>query len=327
MHESPRMSGLTPLDPARSSAAPAAAAVPVKPQQVRHAWLLDRLDVAVASSCAPHHAVNEDAHSPIGASARLFVVADGVGSGAMAAVASSHLVSHLHQALGAGTVDEAAVCQAVLDADRAIRATIAAHTDLPGAATAAWCARCGHAGSHWLVGWVGDCRVYQIRRKARLGAQLLTADDTYARLHEAPPPGGSASDPARMIGNGAVTRPNMIRVQLQRGETFVLCSDGVHRHLDLADFEQRLHAPASLARSCAELVALARDRGSRDDATVLVVRRTSGPLRVVAWLALAVLAAVGVVLAVLLARSHVDLATLLGSEPAPAAPPTVRIER
>lgn len=321
------MSVPTPLEPARSLATPAGAAAPVKPQQARHASLLDRVDVAVASSCAPHHAVNEDAYSPIGASARLFVVADGVGSGAMAAVASDRLVSHLHQALGTGPVDEAAICQAVLDADRAIRATIAAQTDLPGAATAAWCARRHAGGSQWLVGWVGDCRVYQIRKKATLGAQLLTADDTYARLHEAPPPGGSVSDPARMIGNGAVTRPNVIPVQLERGETFVLCSDGAHRHLELADFEQRLRAPASLASSCAELVALARDRGSRDDATVLIVHRASGPSPLAAWLTLAVLAAVGAVLALLLVRGNRDPATLLGSEPIPVGPPTVRIER
>ena len=63
-------------------------------------------------------------------------------------------------------------------------------------------------------------------------AQLLTRDDTYRRLSEEPPPGGSLDDPARMIGNGAVSAPNIERVDLAFDEMLVLCSDGVHKYVD-----------------------------------------------------------------------------------------------
>ncbi len=60
-------------------------------------WI--RLDTAVASSRGRSHAVNEDWHSALGGTLPLFVVADGVSSGAMASCASRELVSRLHETL------------------------------------------------------------------------------------------------------------------------------------------------------------------------------------------------------------------------------------
>jgi protein phosphatase len=109
---------------------------------------------------------------------------------------------------------------------------------------------------------------------------LLTVDDTYGHLSEPPPPGGSRDDPARMVGNGAVSSPNVDQVALQGGEMLVLCSDGVHKHVEPRELTHVLHGSAPLARRCSRLLALARARGSRDDATVLVVRRQPRRARV-----------------------------------------------
>ena len=77
-----------------------------------------------------------------------------------------------------------------------------------------------------------------------------------------------------MIGNGAVTVPNVARVDLCNGEMLVLCSDGVHKHLAPRDIGRLLQeAAVPLARRCASLIALARTRGGVDDATALVVQR------------------------------------------------------
>jgi len=144
-----------------------------------------RLYVAVASSRGGRHAVNEDGHTTLDGDMPLFVVADGVSSGAMAARASGDLVAHLHAALGEGPVDAEAVRRAVLDADRAIARSIARRTDAPGAATLALCAATDAALSSWLVAWVGDCRVYRLGTTDRRPAELLTRDDTYRHLDEA----------------------------------------------------------------------------------------------------------------------------------------------
>ena len=238
-----------------------------------------RLYVGVASSRGRRHAVNEDGHTTFDGDLPLFVVADGVSSGAMAARASGDLVAHLHAALAHGPIDADSVRRAVLDADRAIARSIACRTDAPGAATLALCAATDAALSSWLVAWVGDCRVYRLGTTDRRPAELLTRDDTYRHLDEASPPGGSPDDPARMIGNGAVDAPNLRQVQLGADEMLMLCSDGVHRHADPGDMGRLLRGSAPLARRCVKLVEFARARGSRDDATVLAVQR-SAPVRV-----------------------------------------------
>ena len=61
-----------------------------------------RLDTAVASSCGRSHAVNEDCHSALDGTMPVFVVADGVSSGAMASCASRELVSRIHATLEHG---------------------------------------------------------------------------------------------------------------------------------------------------------------------------------------------------------------------------------
>ena len=236
-----------------------------------------RLYAAVASSRGRRHAVNEDGHSTLDGSAPLFVVADGVSSGAMASRASGDLVAHLHAALGHGHIDADAVKRAVLDADREIARSIARRTDAPGAATVALCAATNSALSRWLVAWVGDCRVYRVGAADHHPAELLTRDDTYRHLEEASPPGGSPDDPARMIGNGAVDAPNVREVELSGEEMLVLCSDGVHRHAGPSDIALLLRGTAPLARRCVKLVEFARSRGSHDDATVLAVRRSARP--------------------------------------------------
>ena len=191
----------------------------------------------------------------------------------MAARASRELVHCLHDALDARRLDAHSIRNAVLRADREVGRTIARETDSAGAATMALCAGTGVLLSRWLIAWVGDCRVYRVSAKNDEPAQLLTVDDTYEHLSEVPPPGGAHDDPARMVGNGAVSSPNVDRVCLAGGEMLVLCSDGIHKHVGASEIGDVLRSPAPLARRCGRLLALARARGSRDDATVLVVRR------------------------------------------------------
>ena len=235
-----------------------------------------RLDVAAASARGRHHPVNEDSHSALDRPSPVYVVADGVGGGAMASWTSRELVRRLHAALDRHRVDERCIANALLDADRDIARAMAKHTSESGAATVALCVATGHPLSRWLIAWVGDCRIYRVRATQDDAAQLLTRDDTYAHLGETPPRGGSPDDPARMVGNRAVDAPNVASVQLVDDEILVLCSDGLHKHVEPRDIQRQLRARAPLARCCGRLVELARLRGSSDDATVLAVHRNAG---------------------------------------------------
>jgi PPM family protein phosphatase len=234
------------------------------------------LDLAVASCRGKRHVVNEDSHSALDGCVPVYVVADGVGGGALASRASRELVIRVHRALDSGRIDDDAVREALLNADREVARSIANHTDQLGAATVALCASAEPGLAKWLVAWVGDCRVYRIIAGADTEAELITQDDTYRHLCETPPPGSSPDDPARMVGNGAVTNPNLMRIDLHDDEMLVLCSDGVHKHVQARDIGRLLRGGRGpLARRCTSLIALARVRGSVDDATVLVVHRAA----------------------------------------------------
>jgi protein phosphatase len=237
------------------------------------------LDLAAASYRGTRHVMNEDAHSALDGLAPVYIVADGVGGGAMAWRASRQLVRHLHRALDRRHICDEVLRDALLDADREVARSIASYTEQLGAATVALCVRAGAGLSTWLVAWVGDCRAYRIAAGIDDGAELLTRDDTYRHLGETPPAGVSLDDPARMVGNGAVSIPNVARVELRDDEMLMLCSDGVHKHVHGADIARVLRRRrTSLARRCVRLLALARARGSSDDATVLVVHRAA-PVR------------------------------------------------
>ncbi len=265
---------VTPIEPASARLARAGVALPPAARETTYGIAFGRIDAAVASSCGSLHHRNEDAHSPAGHPALLFVVADGVGGGAMAETASRELVSHLHAALDAARPDAAAVRRAMLAADRAIASRIAQVTASPGAATVVLCAPVNVLASKWLVAWVGDCRAYRLSNRGELRFEQLTRDDTFRQLDEAPPEGGSLDDPARMVGNGATTGANVAVRGLGSGELLALCSDGVHKHVAPAEWRRVLMQPVPLARRCDDLIALAAANGSTDDATVLLVQRT-----------------------------------------------------
>jgi serine/threonine protein phosphatase PrpC len=263
---------ITPLEPdraARRGAAPGSSGA----NQAVYANPVRRLAAAVATSCGSYHRRNEDAHSSLAGRGRMFVVADGVGGGAMAQLASRLLVAQLHETFAASTPDEHSISAAVLAADRVIADAIARVTDRPGAATMVLGAPLDALAATWLVAWVGDCRAYRWSPRAPALLAPLTRDDTFANLGETAPAGGSPDDPARMVGNGATLGANTRVHVLACGELLALCSDGVHKHLADLDWCRLLAQEVPLAVKAERLVALARAQGSADDATVLLIER------------------------------------------------------
>ena len=274
---------ITPIEP--SVAAQAARAAEGRAQHAVQTTAFSRIEVAVASSRGSQHADNEDAHSDLDASGGLFVVADGVGGGAMAQLASRLLVDSLHGALDGRRVDADAVRAAMLDADRTIQRAIARQTDLPGAATVVLCAPVDAFAARWLIGWVGDCRAYRLAAVDGGRVDLLSRDDTFRALGEAPPPGGSPDDPARMVGNGAIAGANVALHELAARRP----AGAVQRRRAQApradDWAGALHADAPLPERCTQLIAAARAHGSTDDATVLLLRRAGFAMRRPRWIA------------------------------------------
>jgi PPM family protein phosphatase len=254
---------------------PGAAAFPTfHPPWVWHGGLT----AAYASEPGSGHARNEDccSHVPSGERPGFCGVADGVGGGAHGEIASSVLLAHCAQAVEETYSDPERLVEWLTRADGEVRQAIARRTDRIGAATlaAAWFRSNGTA---YLLN-VGDCRVYQLKpRKRRYAIQRLTVDQTYASFAQQPPPNGKPEDPARMVGTGAVGMPPVVKTQIRSRELLLLCSDGVHKFVSDGEIAEvvtsGLDDKRPLKAICDALVHRAKQNGSHDDASALLVLR------------------------------------------------------
>jgi protein phosphatase len=271
-HDPAQDRAVTAETPVRLPATPVAA-------PPRHRWLSPSGFVAAyASEVGAEHAQNEDccSHVPSARVPTFCGVADGVGGGAHGEIASSALLAHCARAPREVYRDPLRLVDWVSRADAEVRAAIERRTNRLGAATlaAAWFPARGEA----HVVNVGDCRVYQLKpQRQHCDIERITEDQTYAALGQRPPTNGSADDPARMVGAGAVGTPPVVRVSVRERELLLLCSDGVHKFVTDSEIAaivaKGLGAGQPLKNICAELVSTARQNGSRDDASALLAQR------------------------------------------------------
>ncbi len=240
------------------------AAEPLRP------WWRGGVEFGAASLRGSYHEENEDSFIPVLPAPSRLAVADGVGGGARGRVASQALIERIRQLTSAILARPTRLRQWLFDADDAVAAEIARHTDRLGAST--FVAALPQWGwRRWQITWAGDCRAYRLRGRGE--PQLLTRDDTYEHLNETPPPNAGADDPARMVGNGAVEEANHAVAILRCGEILLLCSDGVHKQVPAEQMAEVLRGRESLNARCRKLVAAAHKNGGTDDATVVAAQR------------------------------------------------------
>jgi serine/threonine protein phosphatase PrpC len=130
------------------------------------------------------------------------------------------------------------------------------------------------AGDRIVIGHVGDSRAY-LMRGDRLVA--MTQDHTWvAAVLAAEPHARTVDHPMRhVLTNGIGMRedvvPALTEETIEPGDTWLLCSDGVHGYLPdeaLAD-ALRLPGPDAAASRCVEA---ALEQGGTDNATAIVAR-------------------------------------------------------
>lgn len=257
------------------------------------------LEADFASEVGTAHPSNEDCcvHAPTRHNPLFCAVADGVGGGAHGDVASNALIQHCVEAPPEVYRDRERITEWLQSADAVVREALARRGDRPGASTlvAAWFLPFGRV--HLTN--VGDCRAYRLRPRLWRGyrIELLTVDQTYANLGRATPPNRSPHDPARMVGVGAVGTPPVLRAWLWEGQVLLLCSDGLHKFVAeaaLAEICEELRDGGGLNGVCRRLVSTAKQNGSHDDVSALLVRRNCWfGAGLGYWLALLVMALLG----------------------------------
>lgn len=220
----------------------------------------------------------------------LFVVADGMGGHNGGEVAAHLAVETIHKFIAdsAGTpditwpfglevnrsIDVNRLTTAVRLANRRIYSEGSKTPSLSGMGTTVVAALVG--GDQVALVSVGDSRIYRLRAGA---LEQLTSDDTWlasvlgAKEAEDADPG----HPLRhvltsVVGTKDDLKPASREETLQSGDTFVLCTDGVHGRLDTRSISTVLSGTATAADGAARLVNEAITRGTSDNATALVIK-------------------------------------------------------
>jgi PPM family protein phosphatase len=226
---------------------------------------------SAASLRGVHARVNQDSYAC--RSPDFFMVADGVGGGALGEVASAMLVNQLGQL---EAPDAGRVQQALTEADQAIAQRLQQEGQGPGAAVCAAVWLIDAQTSNWLAMTVGDCK---IMLAARVGdawqLRWSSPNQSYAQCGLPPPEGIDPASPANMVGCGMAFPALIEPITLLPGERLLLCSDGFYNAFsDAALCALVGQSTGPLAPQTAQHWAeQAQQQGANDDVTVLVVER------------------------------------------------------
>ena len=204
----------------------------------------------------------------------LWVVADGMGGHSAGDLASQLIVNSLGKLDVPATLAE--VVERVEDAVQAVNerlfAVANAHNQTSGSTVVLLLA----CGAHAVVMWAGDSRCYRLRDGA---LRQLTTDHTQIELFVEK----GLLTRAEALGhpsNNMVTRAvgvtedillEMDLFELAAGDTYLLCSDGLDKHVKDEEIARHLAGddPTAMART---LIDLTLSRGAVDNVSVCVVK-------------------------------------------------------
>jgi PPM family protein phosphatase len=212
----------------------------------------------------------------------LYVLADGMGGAKAGECASRMAVETVAQVVReSGTRDSKVLLKAVEEANQRVLA--AAHSDptLEGMGTTLVAAL--EVDGSLCIASVGDSRAYLLDEG---GLRVVTDDQTW--VNEVGRPMGLDEESLRnhpwrhvltmAIGASAPLTINCYSVPLNPGALVLICSDGLHGVVAIAEMEQILRGGrngVSLEESCRRLIEAAKEAGGPDNVTAVLVRKAA----------------------------------------------------
>lgn len=232
-----------------------------------------QLTWAAATDVGRRREINQDA---VLASYPLFVVADGMGGHIGGEIASASTVTRLAAVVEGGTVTpktiEKALARAVKD--------IASHPETTdeGTGTTVTGVYLDVAGSepHWVTLNIGDSRVYLLREDSLVQVttdhsvvqELIAAGRLSPEEAENHPYGNVIT---RAVGPSDSVKPDYVRLDVQDGDRFVICSDGLTKELTDYGIQHFLNEHDDPAAAVDAMLDAALENGGRDNVTVIVL--------------------------------------------------------
>jgi len=256
------------LSPFRPSPAPSAAAGPEAP--VTPMFRIESFAITHEGRVRPH---NEDGYAVCDGEG-LWAVADGMGGHEGGEWASGRIVDALKAAALAGDELEPirdAAAEAIRAANREILAEARVRGKQMGSTVVALIVR----GARHAILWVGDSRAYLLR-----GGALTQISRDHSQVQEMVARGLMTPEQAighpmghilsRAVGVQAEVEVDSLVGEVQPGDIFLLCSDGLHGVVGDAEIAAHLGREAP-DRALEKLVALTLDRGAPDNVTAIAV--------------------------------------------------------
>ncbi len=227
----------------------------------------------------PKRPLNED--SFLADAARgIFVVADGVGGAEAGEVASAAAVDVLNKAfqekLAAGEDAEDLMELAIQRANNSIHQMAVENPRLSSMATTVVALHLD--GRVATIGHVGDSRLYRLNPDGKLAREtedhsIVEEEVRAGRMT----PEQAANHPSknvisRALGAEAAVEVDMKTAEVEDGSTFLLCTDGITRHLPDNELREFLMSGRSAEEICAGMKQRCFERGAEDNLTAVIVQ-------------------------------------------------------
>lgn len=209
----------------------------------------------------------------------IFSVADGVGGAEAGEVASQTAIEVLDEAFRHQTEDadiEDLMELAIQRANASIHQMAQEHAKFSMMATTI--VGLHVKGNVATIGHVGDSRLYRLTP----AGQLLRETEDHSVVEEEVRAGRMTAEQAahhpsknvisRALGAEDVVEVDMKVIEVDDGTQFLLCTDGITRHIPDHELRQLLITHDDLATLCGELKRVCFERGAEDNLTAVVVR-------------------------------------------------------
>jgi PPM family protein phosphatase len=210
----------------------------------------------------------------------IFAVADGVGGAEAGEVASQTAVDVLNEAFLHRVADgddvEDLMELAIQRANSSIHQMASEHPRFSMMATTVVALHVD--GLKATIGHVGDSRLYRLKPSG----ELIRETEDHSIVEEEVragrmTPEQAANHPSknvisRALGAESSVEVDMKTIDIEEGTSFLLCSDGITRHLPDRELQDLLRSGRGLDALCAEMKQRCFERGAEDNLTAVVVQ-------------------------------------------------------
>ena len=210
----------------------------------------------------------------------VYVVCDGMGGAAAGEIASSLAVDELLRLTDGAAHDSesfavpAALEQAIAAANEAIYTRSQRNQRLSGMGTT-MVALAVRDSCAWVLN-IGDSRCYRLRmgrlEQITVDHSLVEEQVRMGRMTRAEALRSPLKNViTRALGTQSRVTPDVFALEIEPGDLFLLCTDGLTRELTDKAIEEMLCNNGSLSEQCASLVEAAKRAGGHDNVTCLLV--------------------------------------------------------